>query len=75
MNHLIGYNLPIISIPELEIYRRFSQAFLRGKSDLLIAREFGEFVRKKVKKCEGKGVLIGWSSATLEALLLLAPVQ
>ena len=69
VNRITASDLPVISIPYLEIYRRAAQKiFKRRQFDLFLCKSFGEFVKNKVKMSHGSGMLLGWSSATLEAI-------
>jgi len=59
--------LPVISAPMLELRRRFfDRTGWGGKPDLAIAKSFGEFAARSIP--EGTDLLVGWSSATLEAI-------
>ncbi len=69
VNRVTAVDLPVVSIPHLEIYRRVAQKILtRRQCDLFLCKSFGEFAKNKVKLSEGSGMLLGWSSATLEAI-------
>ena len=61
--------VPVMAAPWLELRRRFYEKFpFGGKPDLAIARAFGKFAcRHAVGQVD---VLVGWSSATLEAIPL-----
>jgi glycosyltransferase involved in cell wall biosynthesis len=61
--------VPLMSASWLEIRRRFYDNFrIGGKPDLAIAKAFGNFAsRHAIGKVD---VLVGWSSATLEAIPL-----
>ena len=69
VNRLTASKLPVISTPQLEIYRRLMAQVSPGfKTDLFISKTFGRFAAKQVELSGRGGVLIGWSSATLEAI-------
>jgi len=62
-----GVHLPVKSAPLLELRRRIHGRFGWGpKPDLLIARQFAGFAANNLP--ESGDLLVGWSSATLEAI-------
>jgi len=66
-----GANLPVSSAPLLELRRRLHGRFGFGEApDFAIAEAFAKFTARNL--APHAGLLIGWSSATLEAI---APAQ
>jgi len=67
VRRVTGAHLPIKSAPLLELRRRIYGRFGWGpKPDLLIARQFANFAANNLP--ESGDLLVGWSSATLEAI-------
>ncbi len=64
---IVGGKAPVKSVPALEFQRRFHDRFGLGtKPDLLIARKFAHFAGNNLP--DDSDLLVGWSSATLEAI-------
>jgi glycosyltransferase involved in cell wall biosynthesis len=67
-NRFLPDGVPLVTAPWLEVRRRLYDKFRIGeKPDLVISKAFGNFASRHAI---GKGgLLVGWSSATLEVIL------
>jgi len=67
VHRVIGPDIPVRTAPLLELRRRlYDRTGWGGKPDLSIARQFGRFAGQNLP--DGSDLLVGWSSATLEAI-------
>lgn len=65
---MTGPDVPLHTAPWLEVWRRLYPKFRLGpQPDLAIARAFGKFTARSIVNAKAD-LLIGWSSATLEAI-------
>ncbi len=70
VQYITGGKLPVKSCPHLEAIRRgFKTLKIKRSCNLFISKSFGEFISKNLNQFEDVSLLIGWSSATLEAIL------
>jgi glycosyltransferase involved in cell wall biosynthesis len=64
----LPHGVPLVTAPLLELRRRLYDKFkIGGKPDLEISKAFGRFASRHA--IGEVGLLVGWSSATLEAIL------
>lgn len=64
----MGPDVPLRTIPRLEAWRRLHPKIGLGpQPDLAIARSFGRFTARSLRGARAD-LLVGWSSATLEAI-------
>ena len=69
VNKITKSRLPVLSAPHLELLRRMADQYpFIGNPDVFIVKRFGKFAARKVEKTNQSGILVGWSSATLEAI-------
>lgn len=67
VRRVLETRLPVVSAPMLELRRRiYDRTGWGGKPDLAIAKGFGGFAARNIP--DGTDLLVGWSSATLEAI-------
>ncbi|MGJ3258564.1 MAG: glycosyltransferase family 4 protein [Rhodospirillales bacterium] len=65
---VVGKDVPLLSVPYLEIKRRFGARLGFSRAlDVSIAKGFAEAVARSLSTSDAD-VLVGWSSATLEAI-------
>ncbi len=61
--------MPVSPVSSLEFIRRITNnCKLLNKSDLFISKKFAKFSANYIKMSNQAGILVGWSSATLEAI-------
>ena len=66
---IVDGNFPVKTKPYLEFLRRsLDKISFLNSQDLFISCSFGKFAAKHVKNIEEAKLLVGWSSATLEAI-------
>jgi glycosyltransferase involved in cell wall biosynthesis len=69
VKRILDVDLPVRSAANLEILRRIiGYAPIKFESDLFISKKFGKFAARQVEQGDEGGILVGWSSATLEAM-------
>ncbi len=65
---IMGPDVPLRTVPRLEAWRRLHPKIRLGpQPDLAIARAFGRFAARSLRGTRAD-LLVGWSSATLEAI-------